>query len=72
MSKPNEPCDPQIRTEECEKIGSRRDPEERPVSTGDKQGLREKMIDKTLADSFPTSDTPSTIPDPSEDDSYAA
>jgi hypothetical protein len=29
--------------------------------------VREKMLDKTLADSFPTSDPPSTIPDPSED-----
>jgi len=30
------------------------------------------MLDKTLADSFPTSDPPSTIPDPEEDDSFAA
>ncbi len=29
------------------------------------------MFDKTLADSFPTSDPPSTIPDPAED-SFAA
>jgi hypothetical protein len=29
------------------------------------------MLDKTLADSFPTSDPPSTIPDPFEDDSFA-
>jgi hypothetical protein len=33
------------------------------------QELREKMLDKTLADSFPTSDPPSTIPDPAEEDS---
>jgi hypothetical protein len=31
--------------------------------------LREKMLDKTLADSFPTSDPPSTIPDPAGEDS---
>ena len=72
MSKPNTPGDPQVTAEECEQIGSRRDPEERPVSAEDKQKLREKMMDKTLADSFPTSDPPSSIPDPSEDDSYAA
>ncbi len=29
--------------------------------------IREKMMDKTLADSFPASDPPSSIPDPSED-----
>lgn len=72
MSKPDQRRDSQIRPEQCEEIGSRRDPEERPVSAEDKQKLREKMLDKTLADSFPTSDPPSSIPDPSEDDSYAA
>jgi hypothetical protein len=53
-----------------EHLGSRRDPEERPASTG--KETREKMLDKTLADSFPTSDPPSSIPDPAEDDSMAA
>ena len=49
----------------------RRDPEDRPVP--DKpNAVRDKMLDKTLADSFPTSDPPSTIPDPEEDDSFAA
>jgi len=52
-----------------EQSGSLRDPEERPVYEQDKTALREKMLDKTLADSFPTSDPPSSIPDPSEDDS---
>lgn len=48
-----------------------RDPEDRPVP--DKpSAVRDKMLDKTLADSFPTSDPPSTIPDPEEDDSFAA
>ncbi len=28
--------------------------------------LREEAMDKTLADSYPASDPPSTIPDPSE------
>lgn len=50
-----------------EHVGSGRDPEERPVSS--KKELREKMLDKTLADSFPTSDPPSSIPDPLADDS---
>jgi hypothetical protein len=50
--------------------GQRRDPEDRP--THDRKEVREKMLDKTLADSFPTSDPPSSIPDPSEDDSMAA
>lgn len=72
MSQLNHPGDPHATPKECEEIGSRRDPEERPVSAEDKRELREKMLDKTLADSFPTSDPPSSIPDPSEDDSYAA
>ncbi len=59
---------PQVTPHEPERPGSRRDPEERPVQE-DAAKLREKMHDKTLADSFPTSDPPSTIPDPSEDDS---
>ncbi|HVZ59846.1 MAG TPA: YtxH domain-containing protein [Terriglobales bacterium] len=55
-----------------EETGSSRDPEERPVDVADKEGLREKMMDKTLADSFPTSDPPSSIPNPEEDDSLVA
>jgi uncharacterized membrane protein len=41
-----------------------RDPEDRPVSADDIRARREKNLDKTLADSFPTSDPPSSIPDP--------
>lgn len=48
-----------------EQPGSRRDPEERPVR--DEGELRERNLDKTLADSFPTSDPPSSIPDPCGD-----
>jgi hypothetical protein len=47
--------------------GSGRDPEERPTSCSREE--REKALDKTIADSFPTSDPPSTIPDPCSDDS---
>lgn len=50
-----------------EHVGSGRDPEERPAVS--EKELRDKMLDKTLADSFPTSDPPSTIPDPASDDS---
>jgi hypothetical protein len=63
---------PQITPDEREHTGSRRDPEERPSTEGEKlderRRLREKAHDKTLADSFPTSDPPSSIPDPSEED----
>lgn len=41
-----------------------RDPEDRPVAANDEHARREKNLDKTLADSFPTSDPPSSIPDP--------
>ncbi len=40
----------------------RRDPEDRPVHS--RAELREKMLDKTIADSYPASDPPSTLPDP--------
>lgn len=63
---------PQITPADPEHLGSRRDPEERPVDQTSEDEVREKMLDKTLADSFPTSDPPSTIPDPGEDDSVAA
>ena len=56
---------PQVKPEEPEHSGSGRDPEERPVKTP--EDAREKSLDKTLADSFPTSDPPSTIPDPEEE-----
>lgn len=63
---------PQITHEEREHAGSGRDPEERPAEIDQHLQIREKAHDKTLADSFPTSDPPSTIPDPGEEDPYAA
>jgi hypothetical protein len=33
----------------------------------DLRQTKEKMLDKTIADSFPASDPPSSIPDPDED-----
>ena len=44
-----------------------RDPEDRIVDARDSEKKRDKMFDKTVADSFPASDPPSTLPDPSED-----
>lgn len=69
---PKDPGAPQVTPQDPEECGNRRDPEERPVADQDKGELRDKMMDKTLADSFPTSDPPSSIPDPAEDDSFAA
>jgi len=46
---------------------SNRDPEDRWVATDDPKAVREKMLDKTLADSYPASDPPSSLPDPSVD-----
>ncbi len=44
-----------------------RDPEDRSVALDNPAAIREKMFDKTLADSYPASDPPSTLPDPSVD-----
>jgi len=66
---------PQITSEEREDVGSRRDPEERSHADDDAVDVprrnRERAHDKTLADSFPTSDPPSSIPDPCEDQDAA-
>ncbi len=48
-----------------------RDPEDRPINECDPKQVKDKMLDKTIADSFPGSDPPSSIPDPDED-SFAA
>ncbi len=42
-----------------------REPENRLASAEREE--RERTLDKTIADSFPASDPPSSIPDPSED-----
>ena len=56
---------PQIGPHDPEHLGSRRDPEER--HTHHESQEQEKSFDKTLADSFPSSDPPSSIPDPDGD-----
>jgi hypothetical protein len=44
-----------------------RDPEDRIIDQFRSQERKEKMMDKTIADSFPASDPPSSLPDPDED-----
>lgn len=44
-----------------------RDPEDRRIDAGNAIEVCEKMLDKTLADSFPASDPPSTNPAPTVD-----
>lgn len=68
---PQKPGDPEVTPCHPEEPGSARDPEGHCVDPA-KESIRDRMFDKTLADSFPTSDPPSTIPDPCEDDSFAA
>lgn len=48
-----------------------RDPEDRSIDETNQIEKKEKMLDKTLADTFPASDPPSSLPDPDED-SFAA
>jgi hypothetical protein len=48
--------------------------EESKPGQDDRRGerrIRDKMLDKTLADSFPTSDPLSSIPDPCTEDSFS-
>lgn len=49
----------------------RRDPEDRRIDGNDLCETKDKMMDKTIADTFPASDPPSSLPDPDED-SFAA
>jgi hypothetical protein len=48
-----------------------RDPEDRQIDQSDRFERKDKMFDKTIADTFPASDPPSSLPDP-EEDSFAA
>jgi len=50
---------------------SPRDPEDREIDESNPTEKKDKMMDKTLADTFPASDPPSSLPDPDED-SFAA
>jgi len=44
---------------------------ERHKSEIEEKQEREENLDKTIADSFPASDPPSSIPDPEDEDSVA-
>lgn len=44
-----------------------RDPEDRLIDESDRGEKKDKMMDKTIADIFPASDPPSSLPDPDED-----
>jgi hypothetical protein len=48
-----------------------RDPEDREIDECNPVQKKEKMLDKTVADTFPASDPPSSLPDQDED-SFAA
>lgn len=48
-----------------------RDPENRQIDETNLAEKKDKMLDKTVADTFPASDPPSSLPDPDED-SFAA
>jgi hypothetical protein len=48
-----------------------RDPENRLIDENNLEEKKDKMFDKTVADTFPASDPPSSLPDPDED-SFAA
>jgi hypothetical protein len=48
-----------------------RDPEDREIDESSLLEKKDKMMDKTVADTFPASDPPSSLPDP-DDDSFAA
>jgi hypothetical protein len=50
----------------------RRDPEDRLIDVHNIFETRDKMFDKTVADSFPASDPPSTLPDPKEDSFHSS
>lgn len=43
------------------------DPESRLTDDADPAAIKDKMLDKTLADTFPASDPPSSLPDPDAD-----
>ncbi len=54
-------CSPDISRDDL------RDPEDRPVSPATEGAVSDKMMDKTLADTYPASDPLSSIPDPHQD-----
>lgn len=55
----------------CQFAEIARDPEDREIDESNSCEKKDKMMDKTVADTFPASDPPSSIPDPDQD-SFAA
>ncbi len=51
--------------------GSETSQESKQKRDAEERAIKEKNLDKTIADSFPTSDPPSTIPNPGEDEDAA-
>jgi hypothetical protein len=51
----------------AENVRPSRDPEDRVIEESCRTERKEKMMDKTIADSFPASDPPSSLPNPDED-----
>lgn len=58
---------PQSHSANTANIVEWRDPEDRAIDEHDAREIREKMLDKTIADSFPASDPPSSDPAPAVD-----
>jgi hypothetical protein len=44
-----------------------RDPEDRLIDETDPLAKKDKMLDRLIADTFPASDPPSSVPDPDQD-----
>jgi hypothetical protein len=55
-----------------EKMKIERDPEDRHIEQEDERAKRDRMMDQTLADSYPASDPPSTIPNPDPHEDFEA
>jgi hypothetical protein len=52
-------------------MAERSKPETQPGRDLEERTRRERMMDKTLEDSYPASDPPSSIPDPAEEEDAA-
>lgn len=72
----NDRAESSATSSEHEHSGSKQDRKKQAApqdETSDKaRERRERALDKTVADSFPGSDPPSSIPDPGEEDPLAA
>jgi|HubBroStandDraft_6_1064221.scaffolds.fasta_scaffold2399779_1 hypothetical protein len=60
-------CSLEIEVEVMNIRNNVRDPEDRVIDERSEKQRKEKMMDKTVADSFPASDPPSSLPNPGND-----